>query len=109
MTIQRSFVLAPALAAALFLLPAHAEWKALEALQKSGARVSACAVDLASGERLQALDASTRLTPASLTKLAVAATALDVWPADKMFETRLMTTGTLRAGRVDGDLVLQGA
>ena len=89
-------------------LPAHADWQALHALENSGAVVTASAVDLDSGEVLEQLNATDRLTPASLTKLAVAATALDVWPADKTFQTRLLGVGPFKDGRIDGDLVLQG-
>ncbi|MFI4982127.1 MAG: D-alanyl-D-alanine carboxypeptidase, partial [Nevskiales bacterium] len=88
--------------------PVHADWQALHALENSGAVVNASAVDLDSGEVLEQLNAADRLTPASLTKLAVAATALDVWPADKTFQTRLLGVGPFKDGRIDGDLVLQG-
>jgi len=87
---------------------AHADWQALHALENGGAVVTAEAVDLDSGAVLEQLHASDRLTPASLTKLAVAATALDVWPADKTFETRLLGVGPFKDGHIDGDLVLQG-
>nr|WP_293250168.1 D-alanyl-D-alanine carboxypeptidase/D-alanyl-D-alanine-endopeptidase [Panacagrimonas sp.] len=50
-----------------------------------------------------------RLSPASITKVVVAATALDVWPADKSFETRVMINGRVRDdGKIDGDLILNG-
>ncbi len=88
--------------------PAHADWQALRALEGSGAVVSAAAVDLDSGAALEQLHAADRLTPASLTKLAVAATALDVWPADKTFQTRLLGVGPFKDGSIVGDLVLQG-
>lgn len=94
---------------ALFITPARAGWNALAGLQRGGAEVSAAAVDLNSGAVLQQLNADTRLTPASLTKLAVAAAALDAWPADKLFETRVLGAGPLRSGRLSGDLILQGA
>lgn len=87
---------------------AHADWQALRALQDNGAVVTAAAVDLDSGNMLEQLNPDERLTPASLTKLTVAATALDVWPADKTFETRLLGVGPFRNGQIDGDLILQG-
>ena len=83
-------------------------WKALDALQRDGARVSAAVQDLAEPGVHQTLNADTRLTPASITKLVVAAMALDVWPADKSFETRVMVNGRLRDGHVTGDLILHG-
>jgi D-alanyl-D-alanine carboxypeptidase/D-alanyl-D-alanine-endopeptidase (penicillin-binding protein 4) len=86
-----------------------AEWKALGALVHSGARVTASAVDLQTGATIQALDPRQRLSPASLTKLAVTAAALKAWPADKTFETRVLVRGTVKNGVLNGDLILQGA
>lgn len=96
------------LAALALSCAAHADWQALRALQNSGAVVTASAVDLDSGNVLEQLNADRRLTPASLTKLTVAATALDVWPADKTFETRLLGVGPFHNGTIDGDLIMQG-
>jgi len=42
-------------------------------------------------------------------KLAVAATALDAWPADKMLRSRVFGSGPLKGARIDGELILQGA
>ena len=88
---------------------AFSDWHALSTLQQSGARVSAAAVDLSDNAVIQQLNADVRLTPASLTKLAVAAAALSVWPADKMFKTQLLAAGTVDEGRLTGDLYLVGA
>ncbi len=88
---------------------AFSDWGALSALQQRGARVSAAAVDLSDNRVIAQLHPDARLTPASLTKLAVAATALSVWPADKMFKTQLLAAGTLDDGRLTGDLYLVGA
>jgi serine-type D-Ala-D-Ala carboxypeptidase/endopeptidase (penicillin-binding protein 4) len=88
---------------------AHAEWPALTELSRSGAQVSAAAVDLDRNLVLDRLHGDTRLTPASLTKLVTAAVALGLWAPDKVFRTRLLTTGTLVDGELSGDLVLQGA
>jgi serine-type D-Ala-D-Ala carboxypeptidase/endopeptidase (penicillin-binding protein 4) len=93
----------------LLALPVRADWHALAALQQSGARVSASAVDLEDNTVIQQLDSDVRLTPASLTKLAVAATALAVWPADKMFKTQLWVSGAIDTGQLHGDLYLVGA
>ena len=83
-------------------------WTALRALQKDGARVSAVVESLSGPSLDESLNSQTRLSPASITKIVVAASALDVWPADKSFETRVMLNGTLRDGKVDGDLILNG-
>lgn len=89
--------------------PVHAELSQLAALERSGARVTAAIVDLDSDRVLQELNPETRLTPASLTKLAIASAALDSWPADKTFQTRIYGSGPFKDGKVGGDLVLQGA
>ncbi|MDR3418091.1 MAG: D-alanyl-D-alanine carboxypeptidase/D-alanyl-D-alanine-endopeptidase [Nevskia sp.] len=108
--LRRCTVSARLLGAAILLSCTHAraDWQQLRALESGGAVVTAAALDLESGAMIEQLNAGTRLTPASLTKLAVAATALDVWPADKTFETRLLAAGPLRGGHIAGDLYLHG-
>jgi serine-type D-Ala-D-Ala carboxypeptidase/endopeptidase (penicillin-binding protein 4) len=96
-------------AAASAVLPAHAQWRALQALEQRGALVSAAAIDLDDNRVIEQLNATSRLTPASLTKLTTTAMALQTWPADKMFETRLLANAPILNGRVSGDLILQGA
>jgi D-alanyl-D-alanine carboxypeptidase/D-alanyl-D-alanine-endopeptidase (penicillin-binding protein 4) len=98
------------LAAAFAALPAYAQWHALHTLEQRGALVSAAAIDLDDDNSvIEELDAAQRLTPASLTKLATAALALQTWPADKMFDTHLLANAAIVRGRVTGDLILQGA
>lgn len=89
--------------------PGRAQWRALAELQRDGARVTASAVDLDSNTVVQQLNADTRLTPASLTKLAVAAAALKTWPADRTFQTSVVTAAEVRSGKLAGDLILRGA
>jgi D-alanyl-D-alanine carboxypeptidase/D-alanyl-D-alanine-endopeptidase (penicillin-binding protein 4) len=90
--------------------PAHAQWRALQALEQHGALVSAAAIDLDDHNRvIEELNAASRLTPASLTKLTTTALALQTWPADKMFQTRLLANAPIVHGHVTGDLILQGA
>jgi serine-type D-Ala-D-Ala carboxypeptidase/endopeptidase (penicillin-binding protein 4) len=96
-------------AAASAVLPAHAQWRALQALEQRGALVSAAAIDLDDNSVIEQLNATSRLTPASLTKLTTTAMALQTWPPDKMFETRLLANAPIVSGRVTGDLILQGA
>lgn len=107
---MRLKVLALLIAAATLCGPsaAWADWKALRNLEKQGARVGALVVDLDSGQSLQKLHADTRLSPASITKLVVAAAALDTWHADKTFQTTVRAAGTVRDGHLTGDLVLTG-
>lgn len=85
-----------------------ANWSALRALQKDGARVSASVESLSGPPVALGLNPQQRLSPASITKVVVAATALNVWPADKSFETRVMVNGRVRDGKIDGDLILNG-
>ena len=98
-------------AAVLAALPSYAQqWHALHALEQRGALVSAAAVDLDDGnDAIGQLNATSRLTPASLTKLTTAALALQTWPADKMFDTHLLANAPIVSGRVTGDLILEGA
>ena len=87
---------------------AEAAWTELGALEKAGARVSAVAIDLEDFSVIGERNADTRLTPASLTKLPMAAAALEAWPADKTFRTRLMSASAVKDGVLEGDLILQG-
>lgn len=108
---SRSGILSLLLAAAAFAAaPVHAQWRALQALEQRGALVSAAAIDLEDDNSvIEQLDATQRLTPASLTKLATAALALQTWPADKMFDTHLLANAPIVRGRLTGDLILEGA
>jgi D-alanyl-D-alanine carboxypeptidase/D-alanyl-D-alanine-endopeptidase (penicillin-binding protein 4) len=92
----------------LFTLPAMAAFEQLGELEKVGARVSAVAVDLADLSVIGARNADERLTPASLTKLSVAAASLDAWAADKAFHTKLLSVAPVEDGVLRGDLILQG-
>jgi serine-type D-Ala-D-Ala carboxypeptidase/endopeptidase (penicillin-binding protein 4) len=98
-----------AIATACISMPALADWKALAALERDGARVSASAIDLGSNTVIQQFNADTRLTPASLTKLTTAAALLDAWPPDTIFQTQLLTSAAIQDGILAGDLILQGA
>lgn len=87
---------------------AQAAFDALAQLQRAGAEVTAGVVDLDSGKTIQTLNADTRLAPASLTKLVIAAAALDSWHTDKTFSTRLSGLGSVSGGRIAGKLILHG-
>jgi serine-type D-Ala-D-Ala carboxypeptidase/endopeptidase (penicillin-binding protein 4) len=102
-------VLLLAMAAAGAPAPALADWKALAALEREGASVSAAAIDLGTNSIIQQLNADTRLTPASLTKLATAAALFDAWPPDTVFQTHLLSRAPIEDGALAGDLILQGA
>lgn len=99
--------------AALFLVlsapPAVADWEAMQALQsRRGATVTAAAVDLDSGKTLAQLNPDSRLSPASLSKIVLAAAALETWPADKAFVTRVFGAPPTADGRLPGDLLVVG-
>src|ERR1700733_12168284 len=116
--LERNFLALVAAAAAILLgnaavaaasaasPPERAPWPALAQLARAGAQVSAAAIDLDNEHVLDELHADTHLTPASLTKLVTAAAALKQWPPDKVFHTRLLTTGAIVAGELRGDLLL---
>ena len=64
--------------------------------------------DAATGEVIYERNADRLFIPASNLKLVVATTALGLMPADHRLRTSLYTTGPLRNGVVEGDLVLYG-
>ena len=81
----------------------------LQALAVHGARVSALVVRLNDRKTLAELKPDLALTPASTSKLYVAASALRQWGADYRFTTRLLGTGPVRDGILRGNLVFAGA
>ncbi len=85
---------------------AVADFPALAALEASGARVTAVVLDLDTGKPIARLNTDLRLAPASVTKLVTAAAALETWPADKVFLTRISTTAAITGGVLVGDLIV---
>lgn len=81
----------------------------LQALARRGARVSALVVRLDDNATLAAIRPDLALTPASTSKLYVAAAALQQWGADYRFTTRFLGTGPVADGVLGGDLVFAGA
>lgn len=71
-------------------------------------QVSYAAADMASGEILATRAPGTELPPASVVKAITALYALDRLGPDHRFRTRLLASGPVRAGRLEGDLVLMG-
>jgi serine-type D-Ala-D-Ala carboxypeptidase/endopeptidase (penicillin-binding protein 4) len=86
--------------------PALAE---LGRLQAAGAAVTAVIWDLDSARPIAELNPATRLMPASLSKIFVAAAALDTFPPDTTFVTELRAAVPPRNGILQGDLVLRGS
>ncbi len=69
----------------------------------------ACAVaNVSTGERLEHTGGARGLPPASVAKALTALYALDVLGADHRFQTKLVATGPVIGGVLDGDLVLVG-
>ncbi|HEX5313443.1 MAG TPA: D-alanyl-D-alanine carboxypeptidase/D-alanyl-D-alanine-endopeptidase [Gammaproteobacteria bacterium] len=77
-------------------------------LVNDGARVSALVVRLDDGSELAAIAPDTPLAPASVSKLYVAAAALDRWGPDYQFPTRLLAAGKIHDGTLEGDLIFAG-
>ena len=70
--------------------------------------VSFAVADVRSGEVLEVLKGVLRQPPASTAKTLTALYALDQLGPGHRFATRLVATGPVREGKVDGDLVLVG-
>ncbi|MDO1530330.1 D-alanyl-D-alanine carboxypeptidase/D-alanyl-D-alanine-endopeptidase [Fulvimonas sp. R45] len=121
---HRAIRAAVALAAAIAILPAArgADARASDAAQALVARIDAIigqprfdhaawgieVVSLDSGRQLYAHRAHRLLQPASTAKLFTAALVLDTLGADDRIPTRLLGSGPLRHGRLDGPLILYG-
>ena len=86
-----------------------ADFEGLARLASQGARVSAAVWDLDSDRTLAELDAAQRLTPASLSKIVIAAAALDTWPPDTTFATELRAAVAPQGDTLAGNLVLRGS
>ncbi|WP_096784840.1 D-alanyl-D-alanine carboxypeptidase/D-alanyl-D-alanine-endopeptidase [Rhodobacter sp. CZR27] len=74
-----------------------------------GGAVAYVAVDAATGEVIEASNAALRLPPASTAKAITALYALDRLGPDFRFTTRLLATGPIENGIIQGDLVLAGS
>jgi len=106
--LHQRLLLSGALLLAAVAAPA-ADFENLARLVGQGARVSAAVWDLDADRPLAQLDATQRLTPASLSKIIIAAAALETWAPDKTFVTEVRSTGAQRGDTLAGDLVLRGS
>ena len=84
------------------------EAEGLIAAAKLGGAVSFVVADARTGAVLAARDPDLRLPPASVAKAVTALYALDRLGPDYRFVTRVLVTGPVEAGMVQGDLVLAG-
>jgi len=81
---------------------------ALVAAAKLGGGVSIAVIDSATGQMLEGLDETQALPPASCAKAITALYAIDRLGAGFGWVTRVLVTGPVSAGQVQGDLILQG-
>jgi D-alanyl-D-alanine carboxypeptidase/D-alanyl-D-alanine-endopeptidase (penicillin-binding protein 4) len=81
----------------------------LAKLSAQGAKVTATVWDLEADQSIAGFGASQRLTPASLSKIVIAAAALDTWAPDFSFPTELRSSVAPKDGVVHGNLVLRGS
>lgn len=72
-------------------------------------RVTFAVMDAATGEVLDALGPDVPMPPASVTKAPTALYALETLGPGFRFSTRLVATGPVTNGRIDGDLILAGS
>jgi D-alanyl-D-alanine carboxypeptidase/D-alanyl-D-alanine-endopeptidase (penicillin-binding protein 4) len=75
---------------------------------KLGGAVGYAVADLATGQILGGAAVDVPMPPASVTKALTALFALDRLGAGKTFVTRVMATGPVQGGKVQGDLILCG-
>ena len=61
------------------------------------------------GQTIFAHNAATQLSPASITKLLLAGTALAKFSPNYQFDTIFYTDGPLKAGQINGNLYVKGA
>jgi D-alanyl-D-alanine carboxypeptidase/D-alanyl-D-alanine-endopeptidase (penicillin-binding protein 4) len=85
------------------------DFEYLEGYEKKGARVSAMVVDLSSGEVIAQKNPNMALSPASSSKIILAAKALDDFGGDFSFTTQFITYGKLNdRGVLRGNLIFYG-
>lgn len=88
--------------------PVRAGWEDLVQNAGLGDRVAVKLVDMADGAMLWERQPDAPMMPASTTKSVTTLYALDKLGADHRFTTRLIATGPVVDGKVQGDLVLAG-
>jgi D-alanyl-D-alanine carboxypeptidase/D-alanyl-D-alanine-endopeptidase (penicillin-binding protein 4) len=84
-----------------------ADFENLGRLAARGTGVTALVWNLADDKPLAQLRSGERLIPASLSKILVAAAALDTWAPDKTFGTSLSTATAPADGTVNADMILR--
>ncbi len=74
----------------------------------TGARVGYVLYDLTRGEKIAGRNDNEPFIPASTVKVATSVAALNILGPDYRFETRLLATGAIAGGVLNGNLYLQG-
>jgi D-alanyl-D-alanine carboxypeptidase/D-alanyl-D-alanine-endopeptidase (penicillin-binding protein 4) len=86
-----------------------ADFEQLTRLAAQGARTTALVWDLDADRALAQVTPANRLIPASLSKIVIAAAALQTWPPDHSFATELRVVELPAGGVLSGDLILRGS
>lgn len=80
----------------------------IERHRLAGARIGFVLYDMARGEKLAGRNEKTLFIPASTAKIATTVAALNILGPAYQFETRLLATGKVSGGVLQGDIYLQG-
>lgn len=103
-----AFLISLCIALSLLPRPSFASpINALESLPKN-TDASVVVTRLSDGKTLFELNPDLSLSPASVSKILTAATALSTWGPAFTFKTRLLRTGPLNNGKLSGNLVVIG-
>ncbi|KAB8030619.1 D-alanyl-D-alanine carboxypeptidase/D-alanyl-D-alanine endopeptidase [Fluviispira multicolorata] len=96
----------------IFNIPTAAstdQFPKLRKLEKEGVQISALVVRLSDKKIIAELNPDKRLSPASTSKLILAAKALETWGSNKTFTSQIYMRGHLENGVLNGDLIFYGA
>lgn len=81
----------------------------LQKLSANGALTTGFAVNLRTGEVIGEFNPDARVTPASVSKVVLAAAALERFGSEYSIESRFYATGPVKNGVLKGDLLFEGA
>lgn len=84
------------------------EFSGLQNLIANGASATAMAVNLRTGQVVGELNPDSRMTPASVSKIVLAAASLQRFGSEHVYETKFFATGPVKNGVLKGDLVFVG-
>ncbi|BBH51901.1 D-alanyl-D-alanine carboxypeptidase/D-alanyl-D-alanine endopeptidase [Fluviispira sanaruensis] len=81
----------------------------LSKLEKEGVQISAMVMRLNNKDIIAEMNPDKRLSPASTSKLILAAQALETWGSNKTFKSQIYMRGQLQNGVLNGDLIFYGS